>query len=1158
MIRYYYLLFHVLFIFQQTQAQSTSIDSLQNSLKQYTTRDTLYLQTIMTLAGKIRDSEMAQSIRLYEEAISLSRELSLTRFAIKSYNGLGICYGMHDQYPEAIQNFNMALTLALEHNYPLYAGDSYNNLGISYKRLGDYPTSMSLYAKAMHLFDSLGNEESVAGSMENIGILYDLMKEPDKAMEHYQKSLEIFKRNNNERATHSLMSNIAILYLQEGDFQRAIDIYENNLDYFTRNQMTMNRVQELANLGLAYYKTKAYNKAEANLVKAVEEAEALRSDQVRVNALYNLAKIKADHGNVSGSIRIAEMVLAGADSLRSFSLQSKAQELLSYVYEKSGNLSKALEHYKLHKSWEDSLFNEVKSKAYKSQQVLMEVKEKDRQLETQSLRLNFLTRQVALENKWKWTLVVASLFLLLAGIIYYQKYRARKMYAQQLEEQNLLITDQKEEIEASHHELENQIVQRKKTDDTINYFATSLFGKNTVDEILWDVAKNCISQLGLVDCVIYLLDEHRGMLVQKATYGAKNPEEFNIHNPIEIPVGSGIVGTVAQTGEAEIVHNTSRDERYIVDDVARLSELAVPMKIQGKVIGVIDSEHPEENFFTTFHHDALKTIAAICASKVAQAWAYEEARKAEKAQLEAQQIKALDLMKSRFFANISHEFRTPLNLILGPLRTHRDRIPQKELGMMQRNAQRLLRLVNQLLDLSRLEVGQLQLEYHQADVFEFLRTIAAFFTSVAESKRITFQVDIPRRSFPARFDPDKLEKIVYNLLSNAMKFTPQEGTVTIYAMAETHHHLRLSVSDTGLGIPPALHDKIFDRFYQVDGSNTRTFEGTGIGLALIKELVDLHGGTITVDSEEKAGASFVVVLPLEPAEGELLEELSISTIQDSYEVIKWQHIKTDNPVSDEMPLLLVVEDNPDLRHYILDNLESMFTCRQAMNGKEAWDIATEQLPDIIVTDVMMPEMDGVELTHRLKNDERTSHIPIIMLSARDDSQTKRAGFQTGADQYVTKPFDIEELQVRIHSLIKQRARLREKFSREIVVKPKDITVNDYDALFLERAMRVVEEHLEDSEFSVDQLQREIGMSRMQLHRKLKALVGQSAGEFIREIRLQRAARLLQQPGIQVAEAAYAAGFNHLSYFARCFKEKFGVTPSDYTKTFASDNALRNS
>ncbi len=294
----------------------------------------------------------------------------------------------------------------------------------------------------------------------------------------------------------------------------------------------------------------------------------------------------------------------------------------------------------------------------------------------------------------------------------------------------------------------------------------------------------------------------------------------------------------------------------------------------------------------------------------------------------------MDLMKSRFFANISHEFRTPLHLILGPLRAHQDEpIPTHELGMMQRNAHRLLRLVNQLMDLSKLEVGELQLEYQQADIFEFLRAIADSFIPLAKDKQLTYQVDIPLRAHPLRFDPDKLEKIVYNLLSNAIKFTPTQGTVSIHTAVESPSCLRLSVSDTGLGIPEELQDKVFDRFFQVNGSNTRAFEGTGIGLALIKELVNLHGGTISLDSADGQGTTFAVVLPLSAADGEQLEEVAVSEELDSSPIEEGHDPLPETPASETLPQLLLVEDNPDLRRYIRDHIGRQFAYREAVHGR---------------------------------------------------------------------------------------------------------------------------------------------------------------------------------------------------------------------------------
>ncbi|MBC7920429.1 MAG: response regulator [Ferruginibacter sp.] len=704
------------------------------------------------------------------------------------------------------------------------------------------------------------------------------------------------------------------------------------------------------------------------------------------------------------------------------------------------------------------------------------------------------------------------------------------------------------------HRLIQQLRQRQEINEVIHYFATSLYGKNTVDEILWDVAKNCIARLGFVDCVVYLLDEPQQALVQKAAYGNKNPQDRTILGPLVIPVGRGIVGSVAQSGKPERIADASQDARYIVDDQVRYSELAVPIFLQDKVIGVIDSEHPEKNFFQEYHREALQTIAAICSTKIARVQADEETAKARFAQLEADHLKKLDAIKSQFFANISHEFRTPLHLILAPLQKQGERITLQEMAMMERNGYRLLRLVNQLLDLAKADAGTLKLYPKNGNLLEFLRNTAAGFTALAENKGIRYRIDIPEGELIMPFDPDTLEKIVYNLLSNAIKFTPPRGEVTFQATLKPDHQFSIVVSDSGLGVPEHLQSKIFDRFYQIDSAQSRGFEGTGIGLALAKELVDLCRGSIRVNSDSGRGASFEVLLPLRhdgqegtrhsPGYTEIPDPFGSAPAlppvdQDTGEVAQAGNL--------DRPTLLLVEDHAELRTYLKQRLSDGFIVITANQGEEGLREARQHIPDLIITDVMMPVLDGVTLIRYLKEDTLTSHIPVILLTAKDDVQTKKEGFTEGAEQYLVKPFVLEELVARINSLLTQRNRLRLKYSREVILQPTGLTIPDREAEFLETTIRIIEEHLMDESFTVETLQKGIGMSRMQLHRKLKALTNQSTSDFIRSIRLKRAANLLQQPGLQIAEAAHLAGFNHPSYFSKCFKDLFGVMPSEYAK-----------
>ena len=1121
-------------------ALNKETDSLQRILQTQSVPDTTYIKTLLSLGRKQRAQDPHSALPTFQEAIKRSQELGNAKLEAKALNDLAICYGMQDDYTNSILYFNRSLQRALIAGLPIAAAESYNGLGVVHKRMGDYSSSLSFYSKALTVYDSLDVNKGILSTSLNIGSLYGSLGETEKAMEFFSKTLALAEQENDVAHIAHTQANIAKALIDQNEYHEASTLLISALHFYTDHGSTDSRVITQANLGWCFYKLNNFDRARAYLIPALEEAKALKLSQHTINILESLAKLNADEGNFRESKRYASEAYNMAQSLGSFALKAKVEELMSYVHEKSGDKGLALDYFKRYKEFQDSIFNDEKARAYKSHQVTMEVAQKDRMLETQSLQLAYLDEQVTLQNRWKWTLAIASFLLLSAVVLYYQKFRQRKAYATTLEKMNDLISGQRSIIEAKNKELAEKYALRIGTDETINYFASSIIGKNNVDEILWDLAKNCIEKLGLVDCVIYLVDHERQMLVQKAAYGNKTTGENTIFNPIEIPVGKGIVGSVAKSGRPEVVSDTSVDGRYLVDDAVRLSELTVPLLYQGNVIGVIDSEHPDKNFFQQFHLDSLKTIAAIAASKIAQVQATEEAQHARLARLEAEKIKEVDQMKSHFFANISHEFRTPLNLILGPLQLYRENIPADHVDMMTRNAQRLLRLVNQLLDLAKLEVGKLQVHTKPTDINEFLRIQGASFSSLAESKQLSYSYEVPQDELVARIDSDKLEKICYNLLSNAIKFTPSGGSVFFSASMESPTLLRISVRDTGIGIPKEYHNRIFERFYQVDNRQTRNFEGSGIGLSLTKELVDLLRGTIRLNADVDTGSEFIIRLPLVLTDEPVGDAASFQINPSANEV------EFPIPVHEEgKPLMLLVEDNIDLRNFITRNVSDAFNVIEAVDGEDGIAQAIEKIPDIIVTDVMMPKIDGIELTHQLKNNQLTSHIPIIMLTARDDGHTKKTGLRGGADQYVTKPFDLTELQIRIDGLVRQRHQLRKKFSGEIFLRPKDVAVTTHDGLFMESVLRLVEENISNPDFAVEDMQRELALSRMQLHRKLKALTDNSATEFIREIRLQRAAQLLKDPGRQVAEVAYQVGFNHLSYFAKCFKEKYGVAPSSF-------------
>ena len=526
----------------------------------------------------------------------------------------------------------------------------------------------------------------------------------------------------------------------------------------------------------------------------------------------------------------------------------------------------------------------------------------------------------------------------------------------------------------------------------------------------------------------------------------------------------------------------------------------------------------------------------------------------------------MDELKSRLFSNISHEFRTPLTLILGPIeemlsKTEKKPASRKTVKMMRRNANRLLNLVNQMLDLSKLDAGSMKLELVEGDLIKSLKLIVLSFASLAEQKKIKFSYTFPEEKWITCFDQDKLEKILNNLLSNALKFTPEGGEVKcVVKLADPGKNLvEISIQDTGKGIPADQLDKIFDRFHQVEESYEPESAGTGIGLSLTKELVDLLHGDIKVESELEKGTIFIVQIPvgkehLKESEyiiqekGEITKpaiqpELEVVAKEEGYAEDFYQETKSE----EEFPLVLTVEDHAEIRTHIREHLEDCFRIMEAEDGAAGLDKAIENIPDLVITDLMMPKMDGVEMCRKLKTDERTSHIPVIMLTAKASVEDRVEGLETGADAYVTKPFNIKELIVRVKNLIEQRKKLRERFSREVTLEPKDIAITSADEKFLNRAIGIIEEKMGDFEFDAQTLQQEMTLSRSQLFRKLKALTDQSITEFIRTIRLKRGAKLLEQKFGNVAQVTYEVGFNNLSYFAKCFKELFGVSPSEYVK-----------
>ena len=538
----------------------------------------------------------------------------------------------------------------------------------------------------------------------------------------------------------------------------------------------------------------------------------------------------------------------------------------------------------------------------------------------------------------------------------------------------------------------------------------------------------------------------------------------------------------------------------------------------------------------------------------------------------ARHLHELDMLKLRLFTNISHEIRTPLTLILGPLeKLISKEVPEEEiqshLSMVYRNTKQLDRLINQLLDFRKLEAGNLKLELTQGDMVSLVSNVVHSFDEYAKEKQITLKFNSLKKKIVALFDPDKVETIVNNLISNAIKYTEEGGIVSVHLSlvfstededtlnnVPERQFIEISVKDTGKGISQNNIEKIFTRFFRIDSKNETT--GTGIGLSLVKELVKLHKGNIYVISKPGKGSKFTVRLPfeteMEPEQSEILQDTEERKVHASDRKAS----NDDIPEKPDARIMLIVEDNPDVRYFIRSHFDTIYSIYEAKNGREGWDLAIRIIPDVIISDILMPDVDGYEFCKRIKKDERTSHIPVLLLTALHSKEHEIEGLSCGADDYVTKPFDISILHTKIENMLSVRAALKEKYIRELILRPSDVTVSSPDDRFLKKAMEVVEKNIANADFDIENFAAEVGVSRMQLYRKFSALTNMTVKEFVKSIRLKRATQLLLEKKMTITEIAFAVGFKDLSHFRKCFHREYGMSASEYSTHFNSTGARK--
>ena len=530
----------------------------------------------------------------------------------------------------------------------------------------------------------------------------------------------------------------------------------------------------------------------------------------------------------------------------------------------------------------------------------------------------------------------------------------------------------------------------------------------------------------------------------------------------------------------------------------------------------------------------------------------ERAEKAvRKALFDKEAAMASENVKRQFFSKITHEFRTPLTLIMGPLESiaaqTKDTFSMGQADLALRNTKILKHLIDQLLDLSRINAGHLKPQLQYCNLSTFVEEGALAFKELISRKQLTLKIRVEDADLHLEFDPDMMTKVLNNLIGNSVKFTPAGGTIFVRVWKSLSHtnSVSFSIKDSGIGIPAERIPFIFDQFYRVEEAKNNGMEGTGLGLPLVKELVEAHAGSIKVTSLEGLGTEMSVLLPQRKMAAKA-EPVSFKPINKPAEAdtIQLPAIITDEPINPESnePVVLIIDDNPDIRTYIQAELESDYIVLEAADGLAGIQKTKKYLPDIVITDVLMPGANGYEVCQAVKDDEKTCHIPVVMLTVQNSPSKRIEGLETGADAYLAKPFSAIELKVRIRKIIENRKMLRELYRKGALTQPSLVKVDSLDEQFLARLRKCISNHLNDELFSIEDLAREMAVSRTQLHRKLKAITDQNATEFVRNFRLEHARQLLEQNACSVGEVAFMVGFSSASYFSKTFSSRFGLSP----------------
>lgn len=1088
----YSIPFLFMFLACPMQGQNPVIDSLKTALSE-ATEVTDRIDLSIDLASNLFGSAPDTARMLGRSAKQLIQEVQKPETKVMAYRKVGLGYHRMQMLDSALVLFQSGLAIAKQEKDLKGQAFTLNSMGSLFRSMDRRDEALKHFAAAKETQEQRGDLAEATGSSINIGLIHMELGDYGQAIPYFREAAVVLDSLGNQDYRLISLLNLATCERRRGNNDEALLNYQKSLEIARGLKKRDNEALLLALIGNVYRDQGNFTKAIESNQEALRIRQGIGNKRLVANSLSNLAQIYHMLQDYEQSTAYLEQVLDTAILLEEKGLQASTRL-------KIGN------DQKLRGQYDEALINVRYALEYR--------------------KVNGPERQINIPYQY-----LGSIFLArgqLDSAYYYlnQGLEFSRKYAD-AQNQSLCLLDLGK-VDQERGQLERAIAKWEEARDILpeNTFTQE---EAAIAEALYEgyKAQNQSTK------ALYQLERFK--LLQDSLFGDANTKAL---------------------ARMELRNEFEQEKQ----------ELAFT---QEKAILEKDAQLRRQKSFQWISVLALLLAVVIITIIL---WYYRMKRLAneelQKLNVEIVQQKEvledLSQVKSRFFTNISHELRTPLTIIGGMvdlIRKQPKEWLEKGLNMIERNNGTLLRLVNQILDLRKLESGNLILDLTNGDIVSYLRYIVESFHSFAESKQIRLHFLDYSRAVEMDYDAEKILQIFSNLLSNAIKFTPEKGEVYLSvnleqaATGDERDKLLVMVKDTGRGIPEDKLPYIFDRFYQVDTSATREGEGTGIGLALTKELVYLMKGDIRVESEVGKGTTFSLGIPVENtiSTASLLDseqaELTTALVAKGIKGFNTKPLEQTSVVANgiDRDHLLIIEDNPDVVEYLQALIGEAYIVSVARNGEEGIKRAISDIPDVIISDVMMPIKDGFEVCDTLKNDERTSHIPIVLLTAKVDPEAKMDGLRKGADAYLAKPFNEEELSIRLQNLLEIRQKLKQRY-QDLEFTPvtakgeKQLHIED---AFITKLKQLIEDQLEDSDMSIPEISKRIGMSRSQLHKKVKALTNNSTSQLIRSIRLNKAKELLLNPELSIYEVAYNVGFKDPAYFSRTFSEEFGTSPREF-------------